>query len=95
MGRKQKFGYVKDMLPEREIFTLGPVSCIAVDFKRMVSDLFHTGPTLVESECIKRKTRLSEYPSSIAIAQDRSRLQYQRTLQILSQKSEVLMFLRK
>ena len=40
----------------REIFTLSPVASIAVDFKKLVSDLFHAGSTLVESESIKRKT---------------------------------------
>ena len=44
----------------REIFTLRPVSYMAVDFKKLASDLFHSGCALVESESIKRKTMLSE-----------------------------------
>ena len=43
-----------------EIFTLRPVAYIRVDFKKLVSDLFHAGSALVESESSKRKTRLSE-----------------------------------
>ena len=39
-----------------EIFTLSLVGYTAVDFKKVVSDLFHAGSTLVEKECIKRKT---------------------------------------
>ena len=41
-----------------EIFTLSPVAYITVDFKKLVSDRFQAGSTVVESECIKRKTRL-------------------------------------
>ena len=44
----------------REIFTLRPVAHITADFKKLVSDLFHSGSALAGSECIKRKTRLSE-----------------------------------
>ena len=44
----------------REMFTLSPVADITVDLKQLVSDLFHAGSTLVESESIKRKTWLSE-----------------------------------
>ena len=36
-----------------------PEAYITVDFK-VVSDPFHGGSTLVESECIKRKAKLSE-----------------------------------
>ena len=43
-----------------EIFTLSPTAYIKVDFERMVSDLFHAGSALVESECIKRKAKLSQ-----------------------------------
>ena len=43
-----------------EIFTLSPVGCITVDFGQMVGDLFHADSTLGQSECIKRKARLSE-----------------------------------
>ena len=45
---------------EREIFTLSPVAHIIVAFKKLVSDLFHAGFSVIKSECIKRKTRLSE-----------------------------------
>ena len=38
-----------------EIFTLRPVAYITVDFKKVVSDLFHARSTLVEIECIKKK----------------------------------------
>ena len=44
----------------REIFTLSPVAYITVNFKKLVSDLFHPGCAVVQSKCIKRKTRLSE-----------------------------------
>ena len=44
----------------REIITLSSVAYITVDFKKFVSDLFRSPSALVESECIKRKTWLSE-----------------------------------
>ena len=60
-GMKQKFAYMLKIVRfGREIFTLSPVAYITVDFKKLVSDLFHAGSAMVESECIKRKTRLSE-----------------------------------
>ena len=43
-----------------EVFTLNPVFYVTADFKKFVSDLFHAGSTLVESESSKRKTRLLE-----------------------------------
>ena len=49
---------------ERENFTLSPVAYMTVDFKVLVSDLFHAGSALVESECIKRKARLSHSPET-------------------------------
>ena len=59
-GRKRKLGYAKDVQFGREIFTLSPVTYIAVDFKKLANDLFYAGSALVEKECIKRKTKLSE-----------------------------------
>ena len=59
-GRKQKFGYAKNVQFGREIFTLSLVAYISIDFKKLVSDLFHAGSAMVESESIKRKTKLSE-----------------------------------
>ena len=41
-------------------FTSSPVTYITADVKKVVSDLFHLGSTLVESEFIKSKMRLSE-----------------------------------
>ena len=43
-----------------EIFTLSPVAYMTIDFKNLVNDLFHTGSAVVQSECIKRKAKLSE-----------------------------------
>ena len=51
---------LKDVQFGQKIFTLSPGAYITFDFKKMVSDLFHAGSTLVESESIKKKTRLSE-----------------------------------
>ena len=31
---------------------LNPVSCVTVDFGKVVGDLFHAGSTLVEIQCI-------------------------------------------
>ena len=45
---------------DEKFLLLCPVSYITIDFKKLVSDLFHAGSALVESESIKRKTRLSE-----------------------------------
>ena len=58
---KQKFGYAKRRAIWTGIFYFKSCSVhITVDFKKLVSDLFHAGSPLVESECIKRKTRLSK-----------------------------------
>ena len=43
-----------------ENFPSHPVFYVKVDFKKAESDMFHAGSKLLESECIKRKTRLSE-----------------------------------
>ena len=59
-GRKERFGYAKNVQSEREIFTLSPVAYITVHFKKLVSDLFHAGSALVENQSYKRKMRLSE-----------------------------------
>ena len=44
------------------MFTLSPVFYLTVDFKKVGSDLFHAGSTLVESKCIKRKTYTTGKP---------------------------------
>ena len=56
----KSFGMLKNMQFGRQIFTLSSVAYIIVDFKKLVSDLFHAGSALVESEFIKRKRRLSK-----------------------------------
>ena len=56
----KSLGLLKIMQFGREIFTLSPVAYISVDFKKLESDLFHAGSPVVQSKCIKRKTRLSE-----------------------------------
>ena len=43
-----------------EIFTVSPVAYITVDFKKLVSDLFHAGSSLAGKESTKKKTRLSK-----------------------------------
>ena len=55
-GRKQRLGYANNMRSGWEICTLNPY--ITVEFKKAVTDLAHTGSTLEESECFKRKMRL-------------------------------------
>ena len=50
--KKQKFGYPKNVQFGREIFSLSPVAYIRVDFKNLVSDLFHAGSTLVEIKAV-------------------------------------------
>ena len=52
--------YAKNVQFGREIFTLSHVAYVTVDFEKLVSDLLHSGSALVESKCIKRKTRLSK-----------------------------------
>ena len=39
--------------------TLSHVDYITVYLKKLVSNLFHHGSALVETECMKRKTRLA------------------------------------
>ena len=53
---------LKNLQFRQEIFTLSPVAYTTVDFKKLVSDLFHAGSALVDRESIKRKMRPSEYP---------------------------------
>ena len=57
---KEGLGMLENMQFEWEIFTLNPVVYTTVDFKEVVSDEFQADSNLVESECMKRKTRLSE-----------------------------------
>ena len=40
-------GMLKIMQFGREIFTLSPVAYITIDFKKLLSDLFHNGFTVV------------------------------------------------
>ena len=56
----KSLGMLKNVQFKWEICTLSPVAYITVDFKKLESDLFHAGSDVVESECIKTKTRLSE-----------------------------------
>ena len=58
-GNKRS-GMLKNVQFGRTIFTFSPVAYVTIDFKRLVSDLFHAGSALVESKSIKRKTRPSE-----------------------------------
>ena len=43
----KNLGMLKIVQFGREIFTLSPVAYITVDFKKLVSDLFHTGSAVV------------------------------------------------
>ena len=48
MQEGKKFGYAKNVQFGREIFYfLSPVAYITVDFKKLVSDPFHAGSTVV------------------------------------------------
>ena len=58
-GNKSLF-MLKNVQFRLEIFTLSPLLYITVDFKKLISDLFHAGPSLVGSESIERETRPSE-----------------------------------
>ena len=49
----KSLGMLKNVQFGREIFTLSPLAFITVYFKMLVSDLFHAGSALVESESIK------------------------------------------
>ena len=56
----KSLGMLKNVKFGQEIPTLRTIAYITVDLKKLVRDLFHAGCPLVESESIKRKTRLSE-----------------------------------
>ena len=43
----KSLGMLKIVQFRREIFTLSPVAYITVDFKKLVSDLFHVGSAVV------------------------------------------------
>ena len=58
--RNKSLGMLKNVKFGGKIFTFSPVAYITVDFKKLVSDLFHAGSASVGSESIKRKKRLSE-----------------------------------
>ena len=53
--RKQKFEYTKNRHFGWECSTLYPVAYRTIDFTKVLSDQFHPGSSLVESECIKTK----------------------------------------
>ena len=74
----------KSMLEGWIIFTSGSVAYIKADFKKLVSDRFHTGSTLVESECIQRETRLSQQPRSVTVPSKPFHMEYRSTLQCTS-----------
>ena len=59
-GGNKSFGMLQNVQFGREIFTLSLEAYVTVDFKKLVSDVFHAGSALAESESIKRKTKLSE-----------------------------------
>ena len=46
----RSLGMLKHVQFGHEIFTLSPITYITIDFKKLASDLFHTGSALVESE---------------------------------------------
>ena len=56
----RSLGKLKSVKFGLEIFTLSHASYITVDFKKLLSDLFHAGFAVVESGCIKIKIRLSK-----------------------------------
>ena len=63
-------GVLKNVQCGWEMFTLSVVAYVTVNFKKVISDLFQAGSTLVESECIKRKAigvvpRLKTVPYAI------------------------------
>ena len=59
-GRKQKFGYAKKCAIWTGNFTLSPVTYIRVEFKKLVSDLFHAGSALVERSSIIHQTHQNQ-----------------------------------
>ena len=56
----RSLGMLENMQFGWEISISSPVDYVTVHFKKVVRDQFHAGATLVESECIQRKERLSE-----------------------------------
>ena len=46
-GGNKSLGMLKIVQFGREIFTLSPVAYVTVDFKKLVSDLFHAGSIVV------------------------------------------------
>ena len=54
------FGMLENMQFGWEFFALSLAAYRTVDFEKVVSDLFHADSILAESECIKRKTKLSQ-----------------------------------
>ena len=77
-------GMLKDVQFGLKIFASSPVAYITVDVKKFVSDLFLTGSALVESESVKRKTKLSEKPRNMVMTSKRFHMQYRSTLQYIS-----------
>ena len=43
----KSLGMLKIVQFGREIFTLSPVTCMTIDFKNLVSDLFHAASAVV------------------------------------------------
>ena len=77
-------GMLKNVPFGREIFTLSPAAYITVDSKKLVSDLFHAGSSLVGSESIKRRKRSSEWPPNIAISSKPFHMQHRGMLPCIS-----------
>ena len=80
----KSLGILKIVQFGREIFTSTPVTYITADFKKLVNDLFRAGSAVLQSESIKRKTRLSIYPPNITIASKPLDMQYESTMQYIS-----------
>ena len=60
IGTRQKCRCTEKYVIWTGNFSLSYTSYVTVDFRKVVSDLFYDNSTLVKSECIKRKRRLSE-----------------------------------
>ena len=69
----------------QEIFTYkGSLASKTVDSKKLLSDLFHAGSTLLEVGCFTRKKRPSDWPRNITMALKSFLMQHRITLQCIT-----------
>ena len=80
----KSLGMLKIVQFRREIFTLSPVVYITIDFKKLVSELFHAGFRCGIKQMYQEKNEVIRIAPNITIASKPLHLQYESTMQCIS-----------